>query len=657
MARKRPTTLREWLSDGGTEEEWYHIQRNERGLERPAPPPWQPILMLHEREQPNFPIDALPKQLRDFAVEISQENQTPVDLAATAGLAVFSATLAKMVRVATRNGQSLPVNLFVANITQGSLGEERVIGEVRNPFEHVEMSTVNLWRENITKRQCLRRQDKNRLRRLERLGMDSTRSRDEALELAVKIESNPIPALPRLIIDDTTPGRLEKHLLEQNGKLAAFYGEGAILDLFTGTQSKRRMANREIFRRGHRGESFLVEQRGGTRALVDEAAITCQMAVPQSSIEGLQHHRSRRGRGVLDCFLFSMPKKNVAKRKLKERESISPRAIEDYTHLILSGQRNKTAYTLNLSNEARHRFQLFEEEVEEHLMRHPEEAIFRNWLDRLPEQTLRIAAVLHSMALFQPDIEQSPRMEETISLETVERAVKIARYFIPHAEAALGTMHCHWDDATDGARYLLDWFMQDNVKSFTRREAHQRSRARFSAAWEIDAPLNELVRRGYIRPIPDDPTEKKTAGRTASQRYEVQTDIYYVHRHPDYPFGEIGAPIILAEVDAQGNSEHKPHAPRAHEEQTPNPIVASIDEAKSSPKENCEHDRRKSADQEPPINSEHGRRKRKYSDAPSVKQFKKKNAHLLKRYREKVVPLIKELEQKVAEEKAAEKSS
>ena len=83
-------------------------------------------------------------------------------------------------------------------------------------------------------------------------------------------------------------------------------------------------------------------------------------------------------------------------------------------------------------------------------------------------------------------------------------------------------------------------------------------------------------------------------------------------------------------------------------------MVASIDEAKSSPQGNSEHDRRQSADQEPPINSEDGRRKRKYSDAPSVKQFKKKNAHLLKRYREKVVPLIKELEQKVAEEKQQE---
>ncbi len=42
--------------------------------------------------------------------------------------------------------------------------------------------------------------------------------------------------------------------------------------------------------------------------------------------------------------------------------------------------------------------------------------------------------------------------------------------------------------------------------------------------------------------------------------------------------------------------------------------------------------------------SEHNRREKRICDAPSVKEFKKKNAHLLKRYREKIVPLLKELE-------------
>ncbi|PQO48100.1 DUF3987 domain-containing protein, partial [Blastopirellula marina] len=476
MARKIPTSLHEWLTEGGTEAEWYHIQRTDRGLDCPAPPPWEPILMLDERAQPKFPVDALPKQLRDFAVGISREQQTPVDLAATTSLAIFSATLTQKIRIETRHGQSVPVNLFMANITQGSLAEENVIGEARSVFEQLELHSVEQWRPEIAKRQCLRRQDKNRLRRLERLGMDSTRSRDEALQLAIKLEQNPVPPLPRWIVDDTTPGRLDKHLVEQKGKLAAFYGEAAILDLFTGTQSKRRMAQRELFRRCHAGQKFLVEQRGGRRALVDDAQITCQMVVPEWSIEALQRHRSRRGRGVLDCFLFSMPKQ-AGPRNLKDRQTMSHEAIQGYGDLIVSGQRNKQSYRLKLSSEARHRFELFEEEVEEHRMRRPKEALFRSWLDRLPEQTLRIAAVLHSTALYQPNLEESPQMEETVSLETIEQAVKIARYFIPHAEAALAAMHCHWDDATDGARYLLDWFMSEKVKTFTRREAHQRSRA------------------------------------------------------------------------------------------------------------------------------------------------------------------------------------
>ena len=647
MPRKRPTTIREWLRDGGTEQEWYDIQRNERGLDRPAPPPWKPVLMLHEREQPDFPVEALPSTFRQFVEAITAAHQTPIDLAATSCLAALSAVMAKKVRVETRIGKTLPVNLFIANITQGTPSERETLREVRGPVHGVEAKKIELSREPIARQQSLRRQEKARLRRLERLGIDSTRSRDEAIELATKIDQNPVPVLPKMIVDDTTPGRIDKILAEQGGRLATFYGEGAILDLFTGSQSKRRMAQRELFRRGHNAESFFVEHRAGlNRTHVKEAAITCHVAVPQSSIEGLQRHRSRRGRGVLDCFLFSMPKKSTAARDRKQRVPFDAKSRYDYEVFVGKYELSKDRFTLAISSGARDVFQLWEDEVEGHLTRHPEEALFRAWLDRLPEQTLRIAAILHMT-----DLDENGTCAAELSADTLRSAVDIARYFIPHTEAAYAAMHCHWDDATDGARYLLDWFMQDNVKTFTRREAHQRSRARFRQAWEIDGPLNELVRRGYIRPISDDPGEKKTAGRSASQQYEVQTDIYYMHRHPAYPFGEIGQPFVTAET----NSEYKPHAPRAHEEQTPNPMVPTLDEAHSNPQESFEHDRRKTADREAASkHSEDKRRKRKYSDAPSVKQFKKKNAHLLKRYREKVVPLLKELEGKVAEEKQAE---
>ncbi len=43
-------------------------------------------------EVPDFPIDALPSDVGDYVVALSEQNQTPVDMTATISLAVLSVT-------------------------------------------------------------------------------------------------------------------------------------------------------------------------------------------------------------------------------------------------------------------------------------------------------------------------------------------------------------------------------------------------------------------------------------------------------------------------------------------------------------------------------------------------------------------------------------
>jgi hypothetical protein len=76
------------------------------------------------------------------------------------------------------------------------------------------------------------------------------------------------------------------------------------------------------------------------------------------------------------------------------------------------------------------------------------------------------------------------------------------------------------DDGTlAAARYVLAWILRHGRRDFAKSEAQQHGKRRFPKADDIDAPLNELERRGYIRRKPAE--SSPSPGRPASPRYEV----------------------------------------------------------------------------------------------------------------------------------------
>jgi hypothetical protein len=65
---------------------------------------WQPPISLTTTSTPEFPVDSLPGQLRDFAVALATATQTPVDAAALFVIAVCAVVLQKKVEVEVRPG-------------------------------------------------------------------------------------------------------------------------------------------------------------------------------------------------------------------------------------------------------------------------------------------------------------------------------------------------------------------------------------------------------------------------------------------------------------------------------------------------------------------------------------------------------------------------
>lgn len=72
---------------------------------------WETPIPFDEFTLPVFPIDALPRVVRDYALAVSESTQTPVDMSASAALGVLSiCTRENTVSVASRTGWSRSIS-------------------------------------------------------------------------------------------------------------------------------------------------------------------------------------------------------------------------------------------------------------------------------------------------------------------------------------------------------------------------------------------------------------------------------------------------------------------------------------------------------------------------------------------------------------------
>jgi hypothetical protein len=147
-------------------------------------------------------------------------------------------------------------------------------------------------------------------------------------------------------------------------------------------------------------------------------------------------------------------------------------------------------HVLRLARDASVSFREWETEIESMLADGGTMELMRDWGAKLAGAALRLAAVLHC-------VKHGPSGQ--IDRESIASAIGISQYLIPHAEAALTLMQANDNVVMDDARYLLRWIERHAFREFTKRDAHQHCKRRFPRADDIDAPLAELTRRGYIR--------------------------------------------------------------------------------------------------------------------------------------------------------------
>src|SRR5262249_24467917 len=138
-----------------------------------------------------------------------------------------------------------------------------------------------------------------------------------------------------------------------------------------------------------------------------------------------------------------------------------------------------------------------------------------DWGSKLQGAAWRLAGILHSADA--PD--QSPGHRPPVPAHVMERAIRLARFFLEHGLVAFGVLDL--DPRVNGARRILGWLHRGRRAAFTVRDVQYWVGGTLSTREGADPCLRLLLDLGYIRALPRAPSPDHQRGRPPSQGFVV----------------------------------------------------------------------------------------------------------------------------------------
>jgi hypothetical protein len=464
---------------------------------------WDDPIDVERPELPPFPSHCLPDGLRAWVESAAEAYQVPKDLPGLLALAACSGMVARRFEVTPSQGWIEPVNLYVCCLLDPANRKSAAFRAAFEPVREIEKRLIESAGPDVARLQSERRIDEKRLAELEKKASKPNgdlEASQEAAELSIRLAETPIPALPRLIMDDATAEAVEIALTSQGGRLIVSGCEGGLFDVMAGRYSGG-ASNLDVFLKAHAGDDLRVDRVTRGAVFVERCCLTLAYAVQPQVIQGLADNRAFRGRGLIGRFLYSFPGNILGRRRIDSRP-IPPDVADSYGRLIdqlFSHGENVGMYPkrLTLSPGASICFRSWQLEVESWLGDAGRLADLRDWGGKLCGLTARLAGVFHL-------IDHAEGLDPSgvpIERESVESAIELSRWAVDHAEAVVSLMGADCEPLGDAA-YVLRWLRARGLPDVTRRDIHSHGRSRFDGEPDrLDRCLVALSERGWIRGI------------------------------------------------------------------------------------------------------------------------------------------------------------
>lgn len=461
------------------------------------PPVWPDPILPGTLRTPPIPPDVLPSWLADMARAVSASTQTPPALAVMSALAVLATVLHRRFEVAPFGGDyTEPLALWTLSASPSGTRKSAVLNAMLGPLVRWEKLLRDRMRGEIAKVNATRAVAK---KRIERLLVDAAKAKEpserEAIRAEVEREETEMPEeirAPRLFTGDTTAERLQAMLVEHGERMAVHSDEAGIFLIMAGIYNGG-AANIDVFLQGHAGTPMRVD-RAGRSAHVDKPALSFGLMVQPDVMSEVAGSSRFRGSGLLARFLYAMPASNVGTRDVRKHTPIPEEVAaeyRDYLFSLLQGVPGavEAPKVLTLSEAARDVWLDLAEEIERQQGEGGRFESINDWTSKLPGAVARIAALL--------ELAETGLQAEEVSHAAMDRALKLGRLLIPHAQAAFGLLGT---DAVDNdAAAILKWARASGLDEFTRRECQKAQEGRFRSMDRLQKALARLEHQDVVR--------------------------------------------------------------------------------------------------------------------------------------------------------------
>ena len=336
-------------------------------------PEWETPISFNDFDLSPFPVNSLPPTIRAYALSLAESTQTPVDMCASACLAVLALATQGKYRVMGKPDWTEPLNLYVLCIAKPSERKSAIISKVTKPINEYESEYNDLHAAEFEKNRiefaALKKEREELVRKIaseRKNGKDISDLGDKVIELADEIANFVFKVPLKLYVDDVTPEKLEEEMSLQGDRIALLSSEGGIFDILAGQYSNTKSVNINVFLQAWSGDSIRVGRMSREGCTINSAALTILLMVQPHVISGILKNGSFRGRGLTARFLYCMPKSAIGHRRYRT-EPIPPQVSESYHSLInslLDDEVNGDPRIISLSKDADLMMEEFSEKLE-----------------------------------------------------------------------------------------------------------------------------------------------------------------------------------------------------------------------------------------------------------------------------------------------------
>ena len=486
---------------------------------KPAAPQWEQPIPFTQYTLPTFPVEAFPPAIRDYVLAVAETTQTPVDIAATAALAVLALCQQGKYRIKGKDDWIEPLNLFTVIVAEPSERKSAVISHMTGAVHRFEAEYNTQHSGAVERSRAEKRILERQQRSIEDLVVKGKAHLEDLQDISMQL-ANFREVMPmRLYVDDVTTEKLTSVLAENNGTAAVVSAEGGIFDMLAGIYTKN--VNIDVFLKAHSGDNIRVDRIGRSSESIFHPALTVLLAVQPSVLSGMMSNGTFRGRGLTARFMYCMPRSKVGERKYRSEPIPAEvdRCYEVMIRNLLNEEKPQTPDLIYLSPEADKLLEGFACDVEGKLK--SEYADIPDWAGKLVGAVLRISGLLcRANNAYCADFLDVPDAT-VVSAEQMAGAIAIGRYFTEHSRAAYSLMGA--DNLVKQSQYVLDAIVKNGLLEFTRRDIMRICRS-FKTADSVQPVLNHLADLGYVALKETEQTASK--GRPGNPTYLVNPLLY-----------------------------------------------------------------------------------------------------------------------------------